>query len=212
MQASMAGENVPSVSRAGSQNFPKLAAIMELATQGDARAQFKLGDYHYAQGEYKEAVRWYDQSARQGHAVAQTALANCYASGRGVKRDPSRAAQWSRLAAHQKALPQETMPKKPVSASNPQGIQDTTPAGQSPVTPTASVTPNDGADASGAAAEATTPASRAEGAPQQSSGAAPVSQIQATRDVPSPVVSRVWKLEAPRPVIQNGDQVVSFWD
>lgn len=200
--ATRAEEGVATPARAGSADFPKLAVIVELAKKGDARAQFKLGDYYYARGEFQAAVRWYDQAARQGHAVAQTALANCYAAGRGVKRDSALAAKWSRMAAHQKALPPETVQEKPVPASIPREIPGPMRARQSAVTPTAIVTPDDGVDASGPAAQTRALSARAVDGPQGTPGATLVSQMAEKRAVSPTVVPRVWTLEAPQPVIR----------
>ena len=76
-----------------------------LATQGDAAAQFDLGD-RYFNGEgvpqdNGEAVRWFRLAAEQGHARAQASLGFMYGNGEGVPKDDGEAARWYRLAAEQ---------------------------------------------------------------------------------------------------------------
>ncbi|MFC5512579.1 tetratricopeptide repeat protein [Massilia jejuensis] len=44
-------------------------------------------------------MRWYEQAAEQGHALAQYNLGGMYGSGLGVARDPVRAYMWMLLAA-----------------------------------------------------------------------------------------------------------------
>ena len=76
-----------------------------LATEGDAAAQFDIGD-RYFNGEgvpqdNGEAVRWYRLAADQGHARAQARLGFMYFNGEGVPQDDGEAARWYRLAADQ---------------------------------------------------------------------------------------------------------------
>ena len=63
-------------------------ATIERAQQGDAAAQFRLGEmYDLGQGvrqDYAEAVRWYRRAAEQGNARAQFALAEMIKNGDGV--------------------------------------------------------------------------------------------------------------------------------
>ena len=80
-------------------------ATRHAAEQGDADAQFNLGDM-YANGrgvpqDDAEAVRWYRLAAEQGHASAQFDLGFGYANGRGVPQDYAEAVRWYRLAAEQ---------------------------------------------------------------------------------------------------------------
>ena len=76
-----------------------------LAKQGDAHAQFFLGEiYRRGQGvpkDYKTAVKWYRLAAEQGHARAQNGLGWSYQQGEGVTQDYKTAAKWFRLAAAQ---------------------------------------------------------------------------------------------------------------
>ena len=74
-----------------------------LAEQGDATAQFNLGNM-YANGQgvaqnYQEAVKWYRLAAEQGDADAQFNLGVMYANGRGVTQDDRIAHMWFNLLA-----------------------------------------------------------------------------------------------------------------
>ena len=75
------------------------------AEQGDAEAQFKLGEmFEYGRGvrqDDEEAVKWYRLAAEQGHASAQFNLGFMYKEGRGVRQDDEEAVKWYRLAAEQ---------------------------------------------------------------------------------------------------------------
>ena len=74
-----------------------------LAEQGDATAQFNLGNM-YANGQgvaqnYQEAVKWYRLAAEQGDADAQFNLGVMYANGEGVTQDDRIAHMWFNLLA-----------------------------------------------------------------------------------------------------------------
>jgi len=75
------------------------------AEQGDADAQYKLGDaYYYGTGvklDYEQAITWYWQAANQGHAEAQYNLALAYYEGEGLVQDYAQAVVWSKKAATQ---------------------------------------------------------------------------------------------------------------
>lgn len=64
---------------------------IEMAKQGDAQAQYKLGlDYTNGFGvtqNYATATDWFLKAAQQGQIDAQFMVAVAYASGRGVKRN-----------------------------------------------------------------------------------------------------------------------------
>ena len=82
-----------------------LDTVRQAAEQGDATAQFNLGNM-YANGEgvpqdAAEAVRWYRLAAEQGDADAQFNLGVMYANGEGVPKDNAEAVRWYRLAAEQ---------------------------------------------------------------------------------------------------------------
>ncbi len=75
------------------------------AEQGDARAQFLLGQcYALGKGvgrDHAKAVNWYRKAAEQNYAEAQIKLGNSYADGQGVKKDYAEAVKWYRKAAEQ---------------------------------------------------------------------------------------------------------------
>jgi TPR repeat protein len=82
-----------------------LEVLRSRAEQGDARAQYNLGNM-YADGDGVpeddvEAVRWFRLAADQGLAEAQYNLGFLYATGEGVPEDDVEAVRWYRLAADQ---------------------------------------------------------------------------------------------------------------
>ena len=85
------------------QNAPDVNGLRSLATEGDATAQFDLGDrYFTGEGvsqDNTEAIRWFRLAADQGHARAQASVGFMYATGEGVPQDDGEAARWYRLAA-----------------------------------------------------------------------------------------------------------------
>ena len=79
--------------------------IVELAEQGFAKAQFKLGKY-YADGEgvpqnYEKAIMWYTKAAEQGYGRAQNNLGVLYRLGLGVSQNYEKAVEWLSKAAEQ---------------------------------------------------------------------------------------------------------------
>lgn len=82
-----------------------LDTVRKSAEQGEADAEFKLGQvYFVGQGlaqDYVEAARWYRKAAEQGHADAQCSLGGLYAVGQGVTQDYPEAARWYKKAADQ---------------------------------------------------------------------------------------------------------------
>ena len=79
--------------------------LTELAEQGDADAQSKLGwAYTHGKGvaeDDAEAAKWFRKAADQGYAQAQTNLGVMYAEGDGVAKDRAEAIKWWRKAAEQ---------------------------------------------------------------------------------------------------------------
>lgn len=80
-------------------------SIKKAAEQGDAKAQFNLGNC-YAKGEgvnknLKEAAYWYRKAAEKGLSEAQYNLGICYNNGYGIDKDFKEAAYWWRKAAEQ---------------------------------------------------------------------------------------------------------------
>jgi hypothetical protein len=53
------------------------------------------------ESDLKEAVTWYRQAGKQGHAAAQYTLARLFLHGEGVEADEEEAAKWFKLAAAQ---------------------------------------------------------------------------------------------------------------
>jgi TPR repeat protein len=82
---------------------PDFAEMFELASQGEAYAQYNLGlMYDNGQGvpqDYKAAVKWYSLAAEQGHAFAQYNLGVSYTNGEGVIQDNVYAHMWFNIAA-----------------------------------------------------------------------------------------------------------------
>jgi TPR repeat protein len=79
--------------------------IVELAEQGFAKAQFKLGKY-YTDGEgvpqnYEKAILWYTKAAEQGYGRAQNNLGVLYRQGLGVPQNYEKAVEWLSKAAEQ---------------------------------------------------------------------------------------------------------------
>lgn len=84
---------------------PIIRRMHELAEQGDAKIQNKLG-YLYEVGEKVEqneieAIKWYQKAAEQGYSKAQFNLAKQYALGAGVAQSDSEAMKWFLAAADQ---------------------------------------------------------------------------------------------------------------
>ena len=82
-----------------------IALIHRSAEQGDADAQFYLGNaYYMGDGVSADKVRsvyWYRKAAEQGDAAAQTNLGRVYWFGDGVSEDKPQAVYWWRKAAEQ---------------------------------------------------------------------------------------------------------------
>ena len=77
----------------------------QAAEQGDARAQYNLGQM-YRKGEGvaqdgKQMVKWWRKAAEQGDADAQLGLGVMYNNGHSVVKDYKQAAKWFHQAAEQ---------------------------------------------------------------------------------------------------------------
>ncbi len=59
--------------------------LIQKASLGDATAQYELGRAYLLQGDYANAVKWYEKSVAQENAFAMAGLAFRYYSGQGVK-------------------------------------------------------------------------------------------------------------------------------
>ena len=79
--------------------------ILELANEGDASAQYRLGlMYDNGTGveeSYEKAAEWYLKAAEQGLARAQYNLGCMYRDGRGVEQSYEKAVEWYLKAAEQ---------------------------------------------------------------------------------------------------------------
>jgi len=87
----------------GCGNVDRVARYHKLAEQGDAEAQFRLGDlYHSGMDvpqDATEAAKWFRKAAEQGHAEAQLTLGMLYLYGRGLPEDKEEAIEWIRKSA-----------------------------------------------------------------------------------------------------------------
>ena len=76
-----------------------------IAEQGDAGAQYNLGQLYYlgdgVTQNYKTALKWYRLSAEQGISAAQYQLGHMYYLGDGVTQNSKTAVKWYRLSAEQ---------------------------------------------------------------------------------------------------------------
>jgi len=84
----------------------RIAALRAKAEQGDADAQFELGDAYFqgANGVAKnpsESIKWLRKAADQGNARAQGRLGYAYKLGFGVPKNNAEAVKWWRKAAEQ---------------------------------------------------------------------------------------------------------------
>ena len=77
----------------------QMRELQNNAGAGDAKSQYILGNKHYKDGNYTEAVKWYRKAAAQGHVYATHNLGNAYYNGRGVEQDYSEAFRFYRIAA-----------------------------------------------------------------------------------------------------------------
>ena len=72
------------------------------AEQGDAKAQYELGEDYYfgnsAPQDYTEALKWFLLAAEQGHKQAQANVGMLYALGRGTTQSYIEAFKWICLA------------------------------------------------------------------------------------------------------------------
>jgi TPR repeat protein len=75
-----------------------LSDLQARAEQGDAEAQFNLGNcYRFRKGisiDNEKAAYWYTKAAEQGNDGAQFYLFECYQFGSGVPKDYEKAAYW----------------------------------------------------------------------------------------------------------------------
>ena len=102
--------------RPGLAEAQTIEQLRQAAEQGDAEAQYKLGDMYQREAlpeatnqnpftalrlAKEEAVKWTRKAAEQGHAGAQNNLGHMYRSGWGVPEDNREAVKWFLKAAAQ---------------------------------------------------------------------------------------------------------------
>lgn len=77
----------------------------EAAKQGDAEAQYQLGECYYngngVRKDFFAAADWYRKAAEQGHADAQFMFGRCCYHGEGISKDYGVAFEYYRKAAEQ---------------------------------------------------------------------------------------------------------------
>ena len=82
-----------------------LPIYKQLATQGDVRAEYRLGQLYESGGgvplDYVTAISWYKKAAEKGHQGAQYNLGFLYYQGKGTRLEYVQAAMWWRRAAEQ---------------------------------------------------------------------------------------------------------------
>lgn len=82
-----------------------LKEFRSLARDGNAEAQYKLGEMYFAglgvAKDYAKARFWYLKAAQQGVIEAQFNLGDLYGKGLGTPKDHVKASNWYRLAADQ---------------------------------------------------------------------------------------------------------------
>ena len=83
----------------------ELDKYRELAEQGDAEGQTRLGEFYlYGAGveeDHNQAMCWFRKAAEQGCAEAQHFIGYCYHNGYGVPKDETQSVYWYRIAARQ---------------------------------------------------------------------------------------------------------------
>ena len=79
------------------------ASLLRKAAEGDAYAQFDLGEMYYkglgVERDAHEAFQWFQKAAVQGHKDAQYELGLRFANGDGVSPNDTKAHVWMSLAA-----------------------------------------------------------------------------------------------------------------
>lgn len=80
--------------------------LIKQANNGDAEAQYNLGDiYYYGKStntDYEKAIYYYKLSAEQGNLYAQHNLGTMYYFGTGVPKNLSIAKEWFKKSCDQK--------------------------------------------------------------------------------------------------------------
>jgi TPR repeat protein len=83
--------------------FVWFESSLKAAEQGDAVAQYELGQYYRQGGVHRknrsQAAVWYRKAGNQGHADAQCELGRLYEDGQGVNQDDTETVAWYTKAA-----------------------------------------------------------------------------------------------------------------
>ena len=83
-----------------------LEKLIKAAEQGDANAQYELGNLCLVGGDFvskdvKKASEWFGKAAEQGNPDAQYELGSLYKQGTGISQDDAKANKWFKKAAKQ---------------------------------------------------------------------------------------------------------------
>eukprot|EP00468_Gymnochlora_sp_CCMP2014_P010684 CAMPEP_0167746244 /NCGR_PEP_ID=MMETSP0110_2-20121227/3605_1 /TAXON_ID=629695 /ORGANISM="Gymnochlora sp., Strain CCMP2014" /LENGTH=1303 /DNA_ID=CAMNT_0007630987 /DNA_START=53 /DNA_END=3965 /DNA_ORIENTATION=- len=78
--------------------------LEDRAVLGDVKAQFQMANLYAREGDPLRASDWWRQAANHGSKEAQLAIADCYATGKGVTVDMKLAIWWYERAADQGVL------------------------------------------------------------------------------------------------------------
>jgi hypothetical protein len=85
----------------GAERTDAITQYRKAAEQGDAEAQYNLGEAYYegdgGSQDYAQAVMWWLKAAEQGWAAAQYQLGCAYSAGEGVPKDYVKAHMWFSL-------------------------------------------------------------------------------------------------------------------
>ena len=78
---------------------PSFATLMQSANDGNAEAQFKVGQMFELSKALPTAISWYVKAAEQKYEPAATQLFTIYGSGAGVTQDLAESVKWARVSA-----------------------------------------------------------------------------------------------------------------
>lgn len=99
------GDGKDNLKRINMKNSETIEKYRKAAEQGDAEAQWRLGEsYESGYGvkkDFAKAVEWYKRSADQDNAAGKLFLGRCYMNGQGVEKDLSKAVNLFKQSAKQ---------------------------------------------------------------------------------------------------------------
>lgn len=78
-----------------------LISFIKSAKKGHLKSQMYCGQIQYDNGNYEQALYWYEQAAAQGQLVAQQNCAAMYSNGEGCTPDPEKVLYWYEKVAEQ---------------------------------------------------------------------------------------------------------------